>query len=229
MQIEDHRKQKQVAKETQNLWLEIAKRSNKALHEKEKQERLARKHYDNCTAKFLKEQMIEKQNCLQKYAEMTEEQKRNEETFLKESEMDLQKKKEQIEKRLSLATDLKQQLLQAEKERIARKANEDALNKLFHDTIRKELEQEITCKKSHRENLKQETMHYLNYIEKIRKERELEEAHKEKLIEDSRVKHEQEYIDKCRAEMAKRRALHEVKMFHFVIFKKPFTVVFIPS
>lgn len=212
MQIEDHRKQKQAAKETQNLWLEIAKRSNKALHEKEKQERLARKLYDNCTAKFLKEQMLEKQNNIQKYAEITEEQKRNEESLAKESEMDLQEKKRQIDKRMRLATDLKQQLLQAEEERIARKANEDALNKLFHDTVRKELEHEIACKKSHQENLKQETMHYLSYIEKIRKERQLEQAHKEKLIDDYRVKHEQEYVDKCRAEMAKRRALHEVNL-----------------
>lgn len=210
MQIEDHRKQKQTAKETQNLWMEIAKRSNKVLLEKEKQEKLARKMYDNCTAKFLKEQMSQKQNNLQKYHEITEEQKRNEESLAKETEMDIQEKKEQVEKRVRLANDLKQQLLQAEKERIARKANEDALNKLFHDTIKKELEQEITCRKSHKENLKQETMHYLNYIEKIRKERELEQAQKNKLIDDYRAKHEQEYIDKCRAEMAKRRALHEV-------------------
>lgn len=218
MQIEDHRKQKQAAKETQNLWLEIANRSNKALHEKEKQQRLARKLYDNCTAKFLKEQMIEKQNNLQKYAEMTEEQKRNEESLAKEEEMHLLEKKTQMEKRTRLATDLKQQLLQAEKERIARKANEDVLNKLFHDTIRKELQQEIACKKSHQETLKQETMHYLNYMEKIRKERQLEHAHKDKLIDDYRVKQEQEYFDKCRAEMAKRRALHEVNSLRLICF-----------
>uniref|UniRef100_A0A336KXL9 CSON001106 protein n=1 Tax=Culicoides sonorensis TaxID=179676 RepID=A0A336KXL9_CULSO len=210
MQIEDHRKQKQVCKENQNLWLEIAKRANKAELEKEKQQRLARKMYDNCTAKFLKEQMIEKQNNLQKYHEITEEQKRNEESLAKESEMELLEKKQKSEKRSRLAVDLKEQLLQAEKERIARKSNEDALNKLFHDTIRRELEQEIATRKSHQENLKQDTMHYLNYIEKIRKERQLEQAQKEKLIDDYRVKHEQEYIDKCRSEMAKRRALHEM-------------------
>ncbi|XP_063706185.1 golgin subfamily A member 6-like protein 22 [Culicoides brevitarsis] len=210
MQMEEHRKQKQAAKETQNLWLEIASRSNKALHEKEKQQRLARKLYDNCTAKFLKEQMLEKQNNLQKYAEMTEEQKRNEESLMKENELALLEKKVALEKRMQLAADLKEQLLQAEKERIVRKANEDALNKLFNDTIRKEIEQEIAAKKGHKENWKQETLHYLNYMEKIRKEKLMEQAQKDKLVDDYRIKQELEYIDKCRAEIAKKRAFHEM-------------------
>lgn len=208
--MEEHRKQKQAVKETQNLWLEIANRSNKAIHEKEKQQKLARKMYDNCTAKFLKEQMLEKQNNLQKYAEMTEEQKRNEESLMKEQEMELLEKKVALEKRMKLATDLKDQLLHAEKERIVRRANEDVLNKLFHDTIRKEIEQEIVTKKCHKENWKQETMHYLNYMEKIRKEKQLEQATKDKLVDDYRIKQELEYIEKCRAELAKKRALHEM-------------------
>lgn len=211
-QIEERHRQHQTAKETQNLWLEIAQRSNKAQLEKELLEKRNRKLYDRCTADFLKEQVREKRDERQKYLEMTEEQKRNQEALEQERQMESTEKKETMKKKIKLATELKEQLQKAEKERIARKANEDVLNKLFQDSVRKEIEKEISDKKTDQETIKHETMNYLNYIKKIKKEREIEQAHKDKLIDDHRVNLEQDEVNKCRKDLAKRRAFHEVSI-----------------
>lgn len=206
-QMEDRKRQQQVARETQSMWMEIAQRTNNVQLEREKEERRKRKIYAKNTEEYLRRQMEEKRLDKVKFIEMasSEERRRNEEELEKQKAEDANERKEIIKKRVKLVSDLKDQLQQAEQERLARKAQEAELNHLFNDSIKKDLEKQILDKKSEIEALKEETTHYLNYVEKMKKERQLEENKKDRIIEEIRIKKEKEQIAKNQEDAQKRR------------------------
>lgn len=204
-QIEDRKRQQQVARETQSLWMEIAQRTNQVQLERELEDKRKRKIYAKNTEEYLKRQMEEKRLDKQKFAEIAEDRRRNDDELEQQKLEDANERKEIIKKRVRLVNDLKDQLQQAEKERLARKAQETELNKIFNDSIKREIEKGIIHQKTEVENMRQETMHYLNYVEKMKKERQLEESKKNQIIEELRTKKATDEIQKCRAEAKKRR------------------------
>lgn len=210
-QIEDRRKQQQATKENQSMWMEIAQRSNNVKLQQEVEEKYNRQLHAKNVAEFQIKQVNDKRlDERKKYTDMAEITRQNERELERERLEDDKEKKDKLLKRVKLAADLKSQLEMAEKERLARNAKEAELNKLFADSIKREVEKELADRKSDVETFRNETMQYLAYMEKIKKEREIEEATKDKIIEELRLKADRERIRQMQEDTQKRRNLAEM-------------------
>lgn len=211
MQMEDRRKQQQSSKENQSMWMEIAQRSHHTKLQQELEEKHNRQLHAKNVAEFQMKQVNDKRlDERKKYTEMAEITRQNEKELERERLEDEREKKEKLLKRVKLATDLKGQLQAAEKERLVRNAKEAELNKFFADSIKREIENEIANRKSDVETFRNETIQYLAYLEKVKKERQIEEATKDKIIEELRIKAERERVRQMQEDSQKRRNLAEM-------------------
>lgn len=229
-QIKDHQERRQLFKDFDDAWHEVQSRNHQQKTEHENSDAHCRWRYNKSVQDFLKLQMADKkERSMKVYDEQNEERKQFARICKEDFEREQQRLGDELKERksigdaisvkakfsifpLSLRCFLSFQRQMRENYQIRKKQldRELKMDQIINEKIRMDLETDIKAERAEKERFCRDVFTYLEHLSATRHHNDTVEREKEKLLEDIRVKTNEDEVRKCCEAKQKRLLVNQV-------------------